>query len=225
MAFWEVQNLSFAYPRREELLHSLSFTIEEGEAVALMGPNGSGKTTLGKLLVGILKPSAGQILLEGSDLAELSLAEIGAKVGYIFQNPEKQIFTPSVEEEIAFGLRFRGYDEAETRRRVNDMLAYFELTHCTGQFPYNLSQGEKQRLAIAAVLALEPRFIIFDEPTTGLDMRRKEKFAELLLKIRSMGAGYLLISHDRDFCGSCCERLLLLKEGKLSSADEVAAEA
>ena len=143
----------------EELLHSLSFTIEEGEAVALMGPNGSGKTTLGKLLVGILKPSAGQILLEGSDLAELSLAEIGAKVGYIFQNPEKQIFTPSVEEEIAFGLRFRGYDEAETRRRVNDMLAYFELTHCAGQFPYNLSQGEKQRY-IAAVLALEPRFII-----------------------------------------------------------------
>ena len=91
MAFWEVQNLSFAYPRREELLHSLSFAVEEGEAVALMGPNGSGKTTLGKLLVGILKPSAGQILLEGSDLAELNLAEIGAKVGYIFQNPEKQI--------------------------------------------------------------------------------------------------------------------------------------
>ena len=222
--FWEVQNLSFAYPRRKSCCTPFRLRWKR-RSRSFDGTQRERQDHPGKLLVGILKPSAGQILLEGSDLAELNLAEIGAKVGYIFQNPEKQIFTPSVQEEIAFGLRYRGYDEAETRRRVNDMLAYFELTHCAGQFPFNLSQGEKQRLAIAAVLALEPRFIIFDEPTTGLDIRRKERFAELLLKIRTRGAGYLLISHDRDFCGSCCERLLLLKEGKLYTGDEVTAEA
>lgn len=225
MAFWQVENLHFAYPRRETLLEGLSFRIGAGETVALTGPNGSGKTTLGKLLVGILKPAAGRILLEGKDLAGYSLGEIGARIGYLFQNPERQIFTPAVREEIAFGLRFRGYPAAAVERRVEEMLDYFELNHCAGQFPFNLSQGEKQRLAIAAVLALEPRFVIFDEPTTGLDMRRKAKFAALLHKIKAGGAGYILITHDRAFSADCCARRLHLEEGKLHDSDAVPAEA
>ncbi|HOB87126.1 MAG TPA: ABC transporter ATP-binding protein, partial [Bacillota bacterium] len=156
---------------------------------------------------------------------EYSLADIGARVGYLFQNPEKQIFSPSVKEEIAFGLNFRGFDPALVERRVEEMLDYFELKHCAHQFPFNLSQGEKQRLAIAAVLALEPSFVVFDEPTTGLDQRRKERFAALLQKIKARGAGYILISHDREFSSACCERRLHLKEGKIYGDDKVCGKA
>ncbi len=219
MDFWTVRHVGFAYPGRQPVIRDVSFHIAPGETVALTGPNGSGKTTLGKLLLGILKPCVGQILVEGRDMADCSLAEMGSKVGYIFQNPEKQMFAPSVREEIAFGLRYRGYGDERVQEKVDEMLDYFELSHRADSFPFNLSQGEKQRLAIAAIMALEPRFVIFDEPTTGLDMRRKDRFAQLLERTRKRGAGYILISHDRDFGAACCHRQLMMKEGKLHCAD------
>jgi energy-coupling factor transport system ATP-binding protein len=214
MSFWIVNDLNFAYPGRDLVIKDFSITISAGETVALTGPNGSGKTTLGKLLMGILKPGSGQILLEKKDITGYSLGEIGARVGYIFQNPGKQIFTPSVREEVAFGLKYRGFSENEVTLRVEEMLTYFELSHRADSFPFNLSRGEKQRLALAAILALEPGFVIFDEPTTGLDMCRKEKFARMLDKVRERGAGYILISHDLNFCAASCQRQIMMKEGK-----------
>lgn len=224
MAFWTVKNLTFSYPKGEPVLRGITSVIHEGETVALLGPNGSGKTTLGKVLMGILKPCAGQVLLAGRSVSDYTLGEMGAKVGYIFQNPEKQIFTSSVREEISFGLRYRGHTQEEIERRVKEMLDYFELSHRAGAFPFNLSQGEKQRLAIAAILALEPAFVIFDEPTTGLDMRRKEKLAMLLVKIRERGTGYILISHDRTFSISYTERCFNIREGKLYESNESGAK-
>ncbi|MDY6827284.1 MAG: ABC transporter ATP-binding protein [Bacillota bacterium] len=221
MSFWIVKDLEFTYRGRQinqPVLKGVSFSIEAGETVALMGPNGSGKTTLGKLLMGILEPDCGQVLLEGRDIKNYSLGEIGARIGYIFQNPEKQIFTSSVREEINFGLQYRSFTAEETNRRVNEMLNCFELTHRAEAFPFNLSRGEKQRLALAAVLALEPGFIIFDEPTTGLDMRRKDNFAVLLEKVKAKGTGYILISHDHEFSSICCDREIILKEGNLVCA-------
>ncbi len=215
MVFWMVKALEFAYPGKGTVIKKISFNILAGETVALLGPNGSGKTTLGKLLMGILKPGAGVVELEGKAIGSYSLGEIGSRVGYVFQNPDKQIFTSSVRAEVAFGLRYRGYSEREIAVRVDELLNYFELKKRADAFPFNLSRGEKQRLAIASIMALEPGFIIFDEPTTGLDFRRKEKFAELLTRVKDRGAGYILISHDHQFSKSNCERTLAMKEGKL----------
>jgi energy-coupling factor transport system ATP-binding protein len=216
MSFLKMENVSFAYPRGEaQVVKNVSFSIDEHETVALMGPNGSGKTTIGKLLVKIYKPTKGRVMLEGSDISDFSLGEVGSRVGYVFQNPIKQIFSPTVEEEVGFGLRFRGEDDRKVNKKVAEMLAYFDLSHKAKAFPFNLSMGEKQRLVIAAVLALEPKFIIFDEPTTGLDSLRKKKFFDMLKRIRDKGAGYMIISHDEGFCKECTEKMLYLKDGMI----------
>lgn len=217
MDFLSLENVCFTYPKRtEQVIKGITFSVKLGETVALMGPNGSGKTTIGKLMVKIYKPTSGRILIDGRDIMSYSLSDIGCKIGYVFQNPEKQLFSPTVKEEISFGLRFRGVKEDRLIEKVDEMLSYFDLGHRADNFPFNLSQGEKQRLAIASVLALEPKFIIFDEPTTGLDYLRKKRFLEILCKVRDKGVGYMMISHDYDFCKSCTQRVLYIEEGKLA---------
>lgn len=216
MSFILLQDVWYTYPQSERaVIKGISLAIEKGETVALMGPNGSGKTTLGKIIVGIYRPTRGKVLLDGKDIGPLPLGEIGKRIGYVFQNPERQLFSPTVEEEITFGLKFRGLEEGEVKRRVDEMLAYFELEHLRKSCPLNLSRGEKQRLAIAAVMSLDPDFLILDEPTTGLDVLRVRKVMEMLDKIRGKGVGYMIISHDTDLCQRCAERVLYIRNGRL----------
>lgn len=216
MSFIVMENVHYIYAKAgQETLKGISLILNRDDAVALMGPNGSGKTTLGKIAVKIYRPSQGRVLLKGRDLADYTLGQVGKHIGYVFQNPEKQLFSPSVEEEISFALRFRGLQEETVQERVHQMLLHFDLLSKRKLVPFNLSQGEKQRVAMAAAFALEPDFMIFDEPTTGLDVKRKQKLLELLYKARSRGAGYLLISHDEEFCKKACDRFLYLKDGRL----------
>lgn len=184
-----------------------------------MGPNGSGKTTLGKIIMGMYPPTEGRVLLEGRDIGKCSLPQIGARIGYLFQNPDKQIFNPTVYEELSFGLHYRGYNREESHLKVEKALDRFELRDLADAFPLNLSRGEKQRLAIASIMVLEPDFLIFDEPTTGLDHRRKTNFADMLTEISSKGTGFILISHDLEFCRSNTDRFLILKRGVLNEDD------
>jgi len=217
MAFLKLENVHFTYPKaKQEIIKGVSFNIEKGETVALMGPNASGKTTIGKIMARIYKPTQGRVMLYDMDITQYSLGEVGKKIGYIFQNPEKQLFSPTVEEEIAFGLHFRGMKEELIQEKVEEMLSYFDLLPKRKEFPFNLSQGEKQRLAMAAAFALEPDFMILDEPTTGLDIKRKRKLMELLFKVKAKGTGYMVISHDDEFCKRASERILYLKDGKIS---------
>lgn len=213
MEFLTLEGVGFAYSRNSPLLRDISFSLRADDTVALMGPNGSGKTTLGKIMVGILPVSAGRIRLDKQDIAAYRLSEIGRRIGYVFQNPAKQLFCSSAAEEVSFGLAGRGWTAAAARERSRELLEQFELTHCAQEFPLNLSRGEQQRLAIAAALALEPKFLILDEPTTGLDKVRKQILAETLLRLRESGVGYLLISHDAAFCRQCTGRTLFLREG------------
>ncbi|MTI94397.1 MAG: ABC transporter ATP-binding protein [Firmicutes bacterium] len=215
MEFLSLNKVNFSWPGGRQVLTDISLAIHPGETVALVGANGSGKTTLGKIMVGILQPANGQVHLAGKPLGQYSLAEVGRRIGYIFQNPEKQLFTPSVREEIGFGLRHRQVADGEIKRRVQAMLELFELEYCADSFPFNLSQGEKQRLALASVLILEPEFVIFDEPTTGMDWFRKQSFRELLTLVRKRGCGYVLISHDPDLSQDSCSRILRLEGGRL----------
>jgi len=208
-----VNNVTFSYNKKAEpVLKAFSAEFHSGRITALTGENGCGKTTLAKLIMGILKPYEGRIMLaedgqerkeDGSretDLSDLSLAETGRKIGYVMQNPARQIFSTSVSEEIRYGLKNMGLNEDETNYRAAEFLRYFDIEKYADTFPFFLSQGEKQRLVLASVLAMEPAWLILDEPTASLDIKRKTLLGNYLTKIRKeKNCGIIVITHDRDF--------------------------
>ncbi len=215
MAFMELLQVSFSYRGQKQLLNDINFSIHNEGITALTGPNGIGKTTLSKLMVGMLVPTTGHITLKGQDISGMTLAQIGRLVGYVFQNPEKQLFCPTVSEEISFGLQNLELPEHDVQRLVKENLPYFELEHLAQSFPLQLSEGEKRRLAIAAVLVLEPELLVLDEPTTGLDAYRKHLLGECLKKIVASERGVFMISHDNNFINRYASRILILENGRL----------
>ncbi len=220
------ENLTFRYEdticRRagkssagKPVIAGLDLTLYRGEAVALTGQNGAGKTTLGKLLAGILRPSSGRVLLSGKDAKEMKLFEIGQKIGYCFQNPERQLFASTVEEEIGFGLIYRGRPKQEVDRITEELITLFQLESVRGCFPLNLSYGEKRRLALAAGFALSPEYLILDEPTTGLDSVRIGILGRVLKELRGRNTGMLLISHNEEFLHDNTTRILTMEGGRI----------
>ena len=197
----QAKNISFRYPKGNDwVLRNFSADFKKNDITAITGPNGCGKTTLSRLLVGILKPQRGNIYLDDVDIAQLSLAEMGKKVGLVMQNPDRQIFCPTVWEEIAYGLENLDLPRAEIETRINHYLNYFQLYHQRNSFPYEMSHGEKQRLVLAAVLAMQPDYLLLDEPTASLDVYRRQLLGEMLQKIHSeLRTGIIIISHDRSF--------------------------
>lgn len=218
MPFLELRQVTFSYPGKSNpAVIGIDLSLERDGRTAIVGPNGSGKTTLTRLMIGILQPSGGEIYLEGCPLAGYSLAEIGSRIGYVFQNPDLQLFCSTVAEEVGFGLTNRGYDSQTVAEKVDFYLDYFELAAYRNVFPMYLSQGEKQRLAIAAVLANEPEFLILDEPTIGLDAYRKRLLEDYLHKVARLGRGMLLVSHDVSFVNRMADRVVTMKNGCLES--------
>lgn len=211
----QASQMVFAYGNDHCLINDLSLSLFKGETVALVGPNGAGKTTLGKLLTGILKPHSGSLTLFGEN-GDLPLSQIGQKVGYSFQNPEQQLIAASVEEEIGFGLKYRGANADHISRITNALLHLFELEHLRHSFPLNLSWGEKRRLVLAASLALEPEYLILDEPTTGLDEERIKMLNMVLGRLQARKIGMLLISHNRSFVEHNAQRILHMDKGKIT---------
>jgi energy-coupling factor transporter ATP-binding protein EcfA2 len=174
-AILEVSSISFSYPDGPRVLNDISMTIGRGEFIAIVGQNGSGKTTLAKMAVGLLAPDAGTILLEGRDRTSLRPAETAREIGYVFQNPDHQIFADTVEAEVKFGPQNFGLDEGEVEARCAEVLHAVGLENERATDPFLLGKGQRQRLAVASVLALRPRLLILDEPTTGLDYREQRK--------------------------------------------------
>jgi len=209
----EVQNLSFAYPFGPRVLNSVNLRIEAGEFFAIIGQNGSGKTTLAKHLVGLLKSSEGQILLSGRDRATLRPAETAQEVGYVFQNPDHQIFAATVEDEVAFGPRNFGLDHAEIERRCAEVLEAVNLADARDRDPFLLSKGERQRLAVASVLALRPRLLILDEPTTGLDYREQRRMMALVSQLNRSGIAIVIITHTPWLVAEYARRVVLMRRG------------
>lgn len=208
-------HVTYCYPNtKRQVLEDVSFTLEQGEFTAITGENGAGKTTLGKLAAGILKPTQGRVLLYGSDTATLRLPQVAQLLCYCFQNPARQLFAETAEEEIAYALRYRGCTPEETAQVTDEMLELFGLNSVRGSYPLLLSGGEQQRLAIAAGLALRPRFLLLDEPTSGLDSGRIDAFSALLQQlIAREGLGVAVISHDAAFVAANATRLLVVKGG------------
>ena len=204
----EVRNVSFRYPKTQKyILHDVSFRLDRGEIAALTGANGCGKTTLARMIAGMIKPESGCVLIDGQDTKEMSLFAIGQRVGYLFQEPGRQLFCDTVENEIAFGLRNLKKSEEEIRTITEEYLQLMGITHLRKAFPGTLSQGEKQRVVISCILSMGTDYLLLDEPTNGLDMKRRAVLRDTLLMLKNeKNCGIALISHDRAFIDSVCDR-------------------
>lgn len=213
--FIELKDICFEYKKEKEIIKNINLNIEKDEVTAIVGANGSGKTTLGKLMMGILKPKSGEIRIYNTNISEISLAQIGSKIGYLFQNPEKHFFTNTVEEELVFVLKFQKFDDIYIKEKIDSQLKLFKLEGLRNQSPLLLSQGEKQRLAIATILISNPEYLILDEPTTGLDMERKNILVEVLKELIQRGIGLTLISHDNSFIKQLSHRVIEIHKGEV----------
>ena len=207
-----VEKLSYTYPDGRQALRDVSFLIQEGETVGLIGPNGAGKSTLLLHLNGLLgvPPQQGAIEINHLELAEGHLSEIRRRVGFLFQDPDDQLFLPSVEEDVGFGPRQLELAAAEVTQRVQESLAAVELRGAEKRIPQNLSLGEKKRVCLAGVLACHPEVLLFDEPTANFDPRGRREFIALC---RRLPATKVIASHDLEMVLALCSRVLVLDAG------------
>ena len=213
-ALVEVRHLKFSYPDGPPVLDSIDLRIAPGEFLAIIGQNGSGKTTLAKHLVGLLRPTAGAVILNGRDRATMRPAETAAEVGYVFQNPDHQIFAATVEDEVAFGPRNFNLAPDEIQRRCDEVLRAVGLEDVRAFDPFLLGKGERQRLAVASVLALRPRLLILDEPTTGLDYREQRRMMALVSELNRDGIAIVMITHTPWLVAEYARRVVLIRSGR-----------
>jgi cobalt/nickel transport system ATP-binding protein len=206
-----VDSLHFHYPDGHAALHGVSFSLAYGEKAALVGPNGAGKSTLLLHLNGILS-GEGQIFVGGRRLGRDSLPEIRARLGMVFQNPDDQLFSPTVFDDVAFGPLHMGCPEGEVRRRVADALEQVGMGAYAGRLSHHLSVGEKKRIAIATVLSMQPEMLALDEPTAGLDPRARRSLIRLL---GELPLTMLVSTHDMRLAAELFPRMIIMDGGRI----------
>jgi energy-coupling factor transport system ATP-binding protein len=205
----------YAYPEGEEAVRGVDLEIGRGEFVAILGANGSGKTTLAALLAGLLKPTAGRVLLEGAEVVQGPRAATARRIGYVFQNPDHQIAAATVAEEVGFALENFGADRGMIARRVAEVLPIAGLEGRGGADPFALTKGERQRVALASILVYRPEVIVMDEPTTGLDEREQKRVMRLLARLNEAGHTVLCITHALPIVARFARRVLVMAEGRI----------
>ncbi|MEM0487678.1 MAG: ATP-binding cassette domain-containing protein [Candidatus Bathyarchaeia archaeon] len=216
----EVRDVYFTYPSGVEALKGVSLTIKDGEFVSIMGENGAGKTTLVKHFNGLLKPTKGTVLVNGIDTKKVSVATLARKVGFVFQNPDHQLFSETVEDEVAFALRNFGFSEDVIKRRVEWALNLLGLSQYRKTSPFMLSGGERKRVALASVLAWDPEILILDEPTIGQDYLQKETLRQFIMQLREQGKTIIIVTHDVEFVAECNPRVILMRDGRIIADGE-----
>src|SRR4030065_2513664 len=215
-----VEGVHFTYPGGVEALRGVSLTVKDGEFVAIMGQNGAGKTTLVKHFNGLLKPSKGTVLIDGVETTKTSIAKLSRTVGFVFQNPDHQLFSETVEEEIAFALKNFGFEKETIEDRISWALNLLGLTQYRKTSPFMLSGGERKRVALASVLAWDPEILILDEPTIGQDYQQKENLRQFIIQMQTQGKTVVIVTHDVEFVAECNPRVLLMKEGRIVADGE-----
>ena len=211
----EAENVAYRYVDGNAALHGVNLQVREGEFLALIGQNGSGKTTLAKHLNGLMRPTQGRVLLRATNISTLPLNRVASDVGYVFQNPDHQIFAASVFDEVAFGPRNFGVSEIEVQGRVATALNAVGLRGLEAEDPFLLSKGHRQRLAVASLLALQPQLLILDEPTTGLDYGEQRRMMDLLKRLHQQGMAVLMITHSPWVVAEYAKRGVLMSAGRI----------
>jgi energy-coupling factor transport system ATP-binding protein len=215
---FEISNLSYRYPEQEaKALDGISFEIRKGEFVGIIGRNGSGKSTLLRHLNGLQLPQEGSVRILGKEASEWDRKLLARRVGLVFQNPDHQIFNTSVREEVQFGPRLFGLSETEVKENAGQAIETMDLSAQTERDPFQLSKGERQRVAVASVLSLKPEILILDEPTTGLDYRQQKYLMELLKQLNGEGATVIIVTHTLKLVAEYCNFCLLLSGGKIQA--------
>lgn len=209
----EISGLTFTYPTGVQALRGISLEINTGEQVAIVGQNGAGKTTLVKHLNGLLQPTTGYVRIGDWDTQEHSVAKMARRVGYVFQNPDEQLFSNNVGTEVAFGPRNLGYSTEQVQASVKDALEMTELSDKTETNPYDLSPTWRKLVAIASIIAMDTDIVIFDEPTTGQDAANISRIANVIRLLRERGRTVITITHDIDFCAENFERVIAMSQG------------
>ena len=212
-ALIEVSNLSYQYNSTQKALQGVNLAIQAGEFVALIGENGAGKTTLAKHFNALLKPTCGDVVIDGMNTREFTTPQLAQTVGYVFQNPDHQIFSVSVEKEMEYGLKNIGLREREIKERIDEALQLTGLAEQRKTHPFSLGKGERQMIAVASILALRPKILVIDEPTTGLDWAGIQKLMALIGQLHKSGTTIIMITHDMELVAQYAERSIVLKDG------------
>jgi cobalt/nickel transport system ATP-binding protein len=211
----EIKNLSYSYPDGHQALEDINIAVGPGETVALIGPNGAGKSTLLLHLNGIIRTD-GAVRILGVTLDDKNLKWVRSKVGLVFQNPDDQLFSPTVFDDVAFGPLNMGYAAEEVRERVSQSLELVGMKGYEERSPHHLSIGEKKRISIATILSMNPEILVIDEPTANLDPRAKWEFAEL---VKGLPMTKIVASHDLEMVAVLCDRTIILSNGKIAADD------
>jgi energy-coupling factor transport system ATP-binding protein len=211
----EVKDLYFSYSTGLEALKGINLTVDDGEFLAVMGQNGAGKTTLVKHFNGLLKPTKGEVLVDGVSTQDVSVAKLARNVGFVFQNPDHQLFSETVEEEIGFALKNFGFESSVIEKQIDWALNLLDVVQYRKTSPFMLSGGERKRVALASILAWDPKVIILDEPTIGQDHQQKEKLQHFILQLNAQKKTVVVVTHDVEFVAECNPRVILMSQGKI----------
>lgn len=214
----ECDSVRFGYEKTKdaELIHGISLSMEDGEFVALTGENGAGKSTFSKLLAGILKPSDGKISVNGIDTKKAKNSVLAKTTGFLFQNPDRQLCTYTVRDEIAFGQKaLKTGTEEEISKRTEKIIERFGFN--PDEAPFSLSRGQRQRLALASIIAVEPKVMILDEPTTGLDYKECMEIMSAVKELNKNGTTVIMVCHDMELVLDFARRMIVLADGKIEA--------
>ena len=209
----EFEKVSASYDGELPILRDVSFRIPDGDFVAFVGTNGAGKSTTMRLVNGLLKPSSGQVLIDGVPTTQLRTSQLAAKVGFLFQNPDRQICCSTVREELLFGFRAQGRADAEAEARVDAMIERFGFD--ADAEPFLLNRGTRQLLALASIIVLEPPVVVLDEPTTGLDFRECAKVMDTIADMNARGTTVIMVCHDMEVVADYARRVIAMTAGQV----------
>ncbi|MHB1377637.1 MAG: energy-coupling factor ABC transporter ATP-binding protein [Candidatus Humimicrobiaceae bacterium] len=215
MSIIKTEDVYFSYPDGTKVLEEINFSVKKGEFVGILGANGSGKTTLLRVLNGLLKPTQGNVYLVDENLKSIDINKLFTKACTVFQDPDDQLFSPTVSQDIAFGPTNMGFSKEEVKRRVCNALALVEMSDFGEKAIHNLSYGQKKRICLAGVLAMEPEIIFLDEPTASLDPMGASMIMHLLRRLNKEGATMVMATHSVDLVPLFLDRVVILSKGKI----------
>lgn len=215
MSFLTLKNVSFSYPNGFEATQNVSLKFQLGEAVAIIGQNGAGKTTTVKLMNGLLRPTKGEVLIEGKATSSLTTAQMSKRVGYVFQNPDDQIFQDTIEKEIAFGPKSQKLEKAVLNEKVTAAAEICGLKEVLKEHPYNLPYSKRKFITIAAIIAMDPEVVILDEPTAGQDRESTDLLGKIISYLTDQNKAVITITHDMEFVVKEFQRVLVFADKQL----------